>query len=143
MNQGELEIAKQGLLNTAVPGFSALKWTGMGHFQSGSHSVLLWKYKLRRNIVALTLRQIVAWEGMGYNLRSERILLIRLPGKPITIIQVCVPITEAEEDEIESFYANIQEEIDHAPKQDMLIKIRGDWNAKVGNKVESTAIGKF
>lgn len=87
--------------------------TGMGHFQSGSHSVLLWKYKLRRNIVALTLRQIVAWEGMGYNLRSEQILLIRLPGKPTTIIQVCVPITEAEEDEIESFYANIQEEIDH------------------------------
>lgn len=61
----------------------------------------------------------------------------------MTIIQVYVPITEAEEDEIESFYTNLQEEIDHTPKQDMLIKIRGDRNAKVENKVESTVIGKF
>lgn len=40
-------------------------------------------------------------------------------------------------------YTSIQEEIDHTPKQDMLIKIIGDWNTKVKNKVESTVIGKF
>lgn len=40
--------------------------------------------------------------------------------------------TEAEEDEIESSYACIQEEFDHTPKQNMLIII-DDWNAKAGN----------
>lgn len=93
--------------------------------------------------MALILGQIVARAVRSYNLRSDRILSIRLPGKPITIIQVHVPITEAEEHETESFYASIQEEIDHTPKQDMVIKIIGDWNAKVRNKVESTVIGKF
>ena len=60
----------------------------------------------------------------------------------VTIIQVCAPATEAEEDEIESFYTSIQEKTDHTPKQDMPIII-GDWNAKVGSKVESNVIGKF
>lgn len=39
----------------------------------------------------------------------------------ITIIQVYPPIIEVE-DETESFYASIQE-IDHIPKQDVLIKL--------------------
>ena len=34
----------------------------------------------------------------------------------ITIIQVYAPATDAEHDAIESFYASIQEEIDHTSK---------------------------
>ena len=57
----------------------------------------------------------------------------------INIIQVYAPTTNVEEEENESFYANIQEEIDHTLKQDMLI-ITGDWNTKVENKIESNII---
>lgn len=38
-----------------------------------------------------------------------------------TTIQVYPPTTDAAEDEIECFQASIQEEVGHAPKQDMLI----------------------
>lgn len=43
---------------------------------------------------------------------------IRLLGTHInkTIIQVYAPTTETEESKIKSFYAGIQEEIDHTPK---------------------------
>ena len=44
--------------------------------------------------------------------------------------------------EIESFYASIQEEINHESKQETLIII-GDWNAKVGNEAEINIAGKF
>lgn len=49
---------------------------------------------------------------------------------------------KAKEEELESFYATIQEEIDHTSKQDMLIII-DDLNTKVGIKTESNVIGNF
>ena len=39
MNQGKLEVVKQEMarVNTDILGFSKLKWTGMGEFNSGDH----------------------------------------------------------------------------------------------------------
>ena len=42
------------------------------------------------------------------------------------------PTAEAPEDEIETFYDNLEDAMARTPKKDMLI-ITGDWNAKVGN----------
>ena len=50
-------------------------------------------------------------------------------------------ITVAEEDEVENFYASIQEEINHTLKQDVMINI-GVGDIKIGNKAES-GIEKF
>ena len=71
-------------------------------------------------------------------------MLIRRLGKPINIAitQVYAPTTDAEEDKIESFYSSVLEEIDHTVKQGMLI-IRGDWNTKARNKMESNIGRKF
>lgn len=114
-------------------GVGKLKWTGMGYFQSGNYNV----YKIRRNGVASILKQDVAQAVRGYNASSDQITSIRLQGKSIniTVSQVYTPTAEAE-DEIESFYTNMQEEIDHTHKQDMMIVI-GDWNVQVRNKTES------
>lgn len=60
MNQGQMKIVKQAMecLNIAVIGFSKLKWTGIGHFQTGNYKVFYSRNdKLRRNEVALILRQ--------------------------------------------------------------------------------------
>lgn len=80
-------------------------------------------------------------QARGYHVRSGQIVSARLLGKPtdIATIQVYVPTAEAEEDEIESFYASVQEEINHTPKQDMLTNT-DEWNTKIGNKEESLEI---
>ena len=51
-------------------------------------------------------------------------------GKPlnITVIQVCVPTSNAE---VEWFYENLQDLLELTPQKDVLFII-GDWNAKVG-----------
>lgn len=56
----------------------------------------------------VVLRQNVAQAVRSYDARTDRIILIRLLGKPmnITIIQAYAPTTEAEE-EIESIYVSI------------------------------------
>ena len=56
-------------------------------------------------------------------------------GKPftITVIQVFTPTSNAEEAEVEQFYADLQDLLELTPKKDVLFIIE-DWNAKVGSQ---------
>ena len=56
-------------------------------------------------------------------------------GKPfnITVIQVYVPTSNAEEVEVERFYEELQDLLEIMPPKDVLFII-GDWNAKVGSQ---------
>lgn len=54
----------------------------------------------------------------------------------ITITWANSLTTDNEEEDIESFDASVWGEIDHTPKQDMLIII-GDWYIKIGSKTKS------
>ena len=57
------------------------------------------------------------------------------PSKPfsITVIQVSTPTTNAEEDEVEQFYEDLQDLLELIPKKDVLFII-GDWNGKIGSQ---------
>ena len=55
MNQGKLEVVKQGMtrVNIDILGISELKWTGMGEFNSDDHYIYYCgQESLRRNGVA-------------------------------------------------------------------------------------------
>ena len=67
-------------------------------------------------------------------LKNDRVISIRLQGKPfnITVIQVYAPTSNAEEIEDELFYEDLQDLSELTPKKDVLFII-GDWNAKVGS----------
>ena len=53
------------------------------------------------------------------------------PSKPfsITVIQVSTPTTNAEEDEVEQFYEDLQDLLELIPKKDVLFII-GYWECK-------------
>ena len=61
MNQGKLEVVKQEMarVNTDILGFSKLKWTGMGEFNSGDHYYIYYcgQESLRRNRVAIIVNK--------------------------------------------------------------------------------------
>ena len=69
---------------------------------------------------------------------------VRFQGKPfnITVIQVYVPTSNAEEAEVEPFYEDLQDLLELTPKKDVLFII-GDWNAKVGSQETPGVTGKF
>ena len=69
---------------------------------------------------------------------------VRFQGKPfnITVIQVYAPTSNAEEAEVEQFYADLQDLLELTPQKDVLF-ILGDWNAKVGSQETSGVTGKF
>ena len=60
---------------------------------------------------------------------------LRFQSKPfsIIVIQVYVPISNAEEAEIEWFYEDLQDFLELTHKKDVIVII-GDWNAKVGSQ---------
>ena len=60
---------------------------------------------------------------------------VRFQGKPfnITVIQVYVPTSNAEEAEVEPFYEDLQDLLELTPRRDVLFSI-GGWNAKVGSQ---------
>ena len=71
-------------------------------------------------------------------------IFIHFQGKPfnITVIQVCVPTSNAEETEVEWFSEDLQDLLELTPKKDVLFII-GDWNAKVGSQETAGVTGKF
>ena len=79
---------------------------------------------------------------LGCNLKNDRMISVRLQGKPfnITVIQVYAPTSNAEE--TEQFYEELQDLFELTPKKDVLFII-GDWNAKVGSQETPGVTGKF
>ena len=69
---------------------------------------------------------------------------VHFQGKPfnITVIQVYVSTSTAEEAEVERFYEELQDLLELTPKKDILFTI-GDWNAKVGSQETPGVTGKF
>ena len=137
MNQGKLEVIKQEMarVNVDILGISEPKWTGMGEFNSDDHYIYYCgQESLRRNGVAILVNKRVQNATLGCNLKNDRLISVRLRGKPfnITVIQVYAPTSKAEEAELERFYEDLQD-----------LFIIGDWNAKVGSQEIPGVTGKF
>ena len=81
---------------------------------------------------------------LGCNLKNDRMISVRLEGKPfnITDIQVYAPTSNTEEAEVEWFYEDSHDLLEWTLKKDILF-ILGDWNAKVGSQELPIVTGKF
>ena len=94
MNQGKLEVVKQEMarVNVDILGISELKWTGMGDFNSDDHYIYYCRQEsLRRNGIAIMVNKRVRNVVLGCNLKNDRMISVRLQGKPfnITVPSLC------------------------------------------------------
>ena len=114
MNQGKLEVDKQEMARVTIDilGISKLKWTGMGEYNSYDHYIYYCGQKsLRRNGVAIMVNKRVWNAVFGCKLKNYRMISVHFQGKPfnITVIQVYVPSSNAEEAEVQRFYEDLQD----------------------------------
>ena len=81
---------------------------------------------------------------LGCSLKNNRMISVRLQGKPfnITVIQVYATTSNTEEAEVERFYEDLKDLLELTPKKDVLF-ILGDWNAKIGSQETPEVTGKF
>ena len=59
----------------------------------------------------------------GCSLKNDRIISVHFQGKPfdITVIQVYAPTSNAEEDDVDWFYEDLQDLLELTPKKDVLL----------------------
>ena len=147
MNQGKLEVVKQEMarVNVDILRISELKWTGMGEINSDDNYIYYCgQESLRRNGVAIMVNKRVRNAVLGCNLKNDRMISVRLQGKPfnVIVIQVYAPTSNAEETEVERFYEDLQDLLELTPQKGVLFII-GDWNPKVGSQETPGVTGKI
>ena len=94
----------------------------MGEFNSEDHYIYYCGQEShRRNGVSLVVNKRVQNAVLGSSLKNDRMILVCFQGKRfnITIIQVNVPTTVAEEAEVERVYENLQDFLELTPKKDV------------------------
>ncbi|XP_049735553.1 craniofacial development protein 2-like [Elephas maximus indicus] len=146
MNLGKLEIIKNETecKNLNILNISKLKWTAISHFESDCHIVYYaGKDNLKTNGVPFIVKKNTSTSILKYNAVSDRIIFQMSTKRPVDmiVIQIYPPPTKAKDEEIEDFYQLLQSEIDRTCNQHALI-ITGEWNVKVGNKVEGLVVRK-
>ena len=89
------------------------------------------KKKWSRHLVNKRVRNAV----LGCSLKNDRMVSVRIQGKPfnIIVIQVYALTSNSEKAEVEWFYEDLQDFQKLTPKRDVLFII-GDWNAKEGSQ---------
>ena len=123
MNQGKLKVVKQEMakVNIDILGIRELKWTGMGEFNSEDHYIYYCgQESLRGKEVTMIVNKNVQNAVLGCDLKNNRMTFVRFQGKPlnITVIQVYVLTSNAEETEVEWFYEDLQDLLELTPKTD-------------------------
>ena len=91
MNQGKLEVVKQEMarVNIDILAISKLKWTEMGKFNSDDHYIYYYgQESLRGNGVAIIINKRVLNAVLGCSLKNNRMVSIRLQGKPFNIMLI-------------------------------------------------------
>ena len=102
MNYGKVDMIKQemGRVNIDILGISKLKWMGTGEFNSDDHYIHYYgKESSGKNGVVLIVNRRDQNSVLACNLKNNRMISVWFQGKSfnITVIQVCVPNTNAEE----------------------------------------------
>ena len=122
MNQNTLEMVKQEMarVNVDILGISQLKWTGMGKFNSDDHYIYnCVQESFKRNGVAIIVNKRVQKAVLECTLKKDRMISVRLQGKPfnITVIQVYAPTSNAKEAEVERFYEDLYYLLELTPQK--------------------------
>ena len=118
-----------------VIGLSETRWTGNGEWRTGNGNVLYYAGEENRHERGVgflvhkdTVKHVIEYEAI-----NSRLIRICLAAKPIniSIIQIYAPTTDAQEEEMDEFYGQLQRVIDIVAGRDILI-VMGDCNAKIG-----------
>jgi len=124
-------------LGIGVLGLSEVRWSGAGDFESDEFRVIYSGSKDEQESgqkgVAIILDKEVRQRVSKVVHHSDRLLLIKITAEPVDVvlIQVYMPTTNAEDEEVEAMYEEIEQLVKKEKAADQVI-IMGDWNAIVG-----------
>ena len=116
MNQGKLEVVKQmARVNTDILGISGLEWVDLIQMTN----ILRARIPLKKCSRPHRQKERVQNAVLGCKLKNNRMISVRFQAKPYDniVIQVYAATPNAEEDEVEQFYNDLQDLLELTPKR--------------------------
>jgi len=94
-------------------------------------------------VVAIVVHKSIVRNVVKKIVYNDRIIAIKLQAKQISIlmVQVYMPISEYEDDEVEELYDIIEEILEDDGKGDTNSIIMEDWNSVVGDESYMNIVG--
>jgi exonuclease III len=118
-----------------------VRWKGQGEIRSGDYTVYYSGSEHVEKGVAIVVHKSVmrSVKKIVYN---DRINAIKLQAEPINIlmIQVYMPTSELEDDEVDDLYGIIEEILEDGKGNTNTI-IMGNWNSVVGDEPYRNIVG--
>ena len=121
-------------LNLDILGMSEVRWTESGKYSKKGKTMVYSGGENHQYGVGIMMTQEIASSMIGFWPMSDRMILMKLQGKPfnVNIIQIYAPTLDHSDEETDQFYLNLQKLMQYT-KTDEINIIMGDFNAKVGN----------
>ena len=132
-------------LRVDVMGLCEVRWVGAGMVDLSDGGCIIYscgeEHKYR---VGVMLSNQVTKCLAGFYAISERVLLVRIKGKPfdVCIIQVYAPTCDHSEEAVVEFYCDIMKAKQQCKPHDVTL-VMGDLNAKLGQGREGDMVGPY
>ena len=97
--------------NESVLGVSEVRWTGLGEIRSGDYTAYYSGGERAERGVAIVVHKSVVRSAVKKIVCNDRIIAVKLKAEPVSILimQVYMPTSEYEDDEVEKFYDTTEE----------------------------------
>ena len=127
-----------------ILGLSEMRWKEGGDFESEEFRVCYAGGKESQRGVAIILDKEMAKRVLKVDMVSDRIISVKIQADPVDlmIIQVYMPTSAHEDEEVDEIYDRIEELMAKENGKDYVV-IMGDWNAVVGEGREGKEIGEY
>ena len=144
---GKLENVAREMtrLKVDIMGVCEVRWTGAGTVDLDDGGCMIYSGgTAHAHGVGVMLTETAARSLAGFYPVSERVLLVRLKGKPFDtcIIQVYAPTCDYAEDIVEEFYSDVMKAKEQCKPHEVTL-VMGDLNAKLGNERVEDIVGPF
>jgi len=120
----------------SILGVSEVRWKGQGEIRSGDYTVYYSGGERAEKYVTIVVHKSVVRSVVKKIVHNDRIIAINLQAEPINIlmIQVYMPTSEHEDDEVEELCGVIEEILEEDGKGNTNTIIMGEWNSVVGDE---------
>jgi len=131
-----------------ILGVRESRWTGSGRVKTSTGETVLYAGRddnQHHEGVVIILKKGLEKYLLEWKPINSRLMTARMQGKHVnlSLVQCYAPTNDSDDTTKDSFYAQLQAELEKLPRHDMLV-IMGDLNAKVGrdNSSYDRAMGK-
>ena len=131
-------------LNLDILGLCEIRWKDCGDFEDADIRMIYSGGERAERGVAIVLRGNTRSAVEEVECISDRIMWIKLKGEKLNtlIIQVYMPTSDHQDDEVEEMYDVIEEIINTHGRTGNLI-VMGDWNSVIGEGRDGIEVGNY